>query len=308
MTNIKGKAICIGKFEALHLGHLELINATQKYAQNHNLQAAIMSFSPNPIQVLHNQDYKPLFSEAERKFQLAKMFDNLDYIQYSFDKNLINLSPQEFCQILKNELNCKTLIAGESIHIGKNRSGTAEVLQKLGMTVIAITNLKHGSGEKISTSQIRKFLYEGQLQEVNRLLGRPFMIMGRVQKGRQLGRTIGFPTANVHPAKDKLLPPDGVYACKIIVNDAKHKGIANIGKNPTIASGQSRRVEAHIFNFDADIYDEEVIVELHSFIRPERNFGGLEELKAQIAVDADSVRFYDYEEAAMPYYAPHSTM
>jgi len=313
-------AITIGKFEALHPGHMRLIEATIEYAKLFNNAAkippikldsftgkldsstgpassphasAVLSFTPHPAQVLSDPKYTPLFSSREQAFLLSQ--HPIDYwIPYPFTQQTANLTPKAFCQLLQTQFNCKALLIGESFRFGHNRTGTPETLhtlgKELGITVITIPHSQSEDEQKISTSQIRAHLTEGRIPEANKLLGRPFSIMGTVQKGRQLGRTIGFPTANIHPADDKFLPPDGVYAAKITVNGQKKSGITNIGTNPTIVSGQTRKVETHIFDFDADIYGEEIIVELYDFIRPERTFSGIEELGQQIIADAREAR------------------
>jgi len=294
-----GTVITIGKFEALHQGHSHLIEKTIKYAQARNdtcyrsLASAVLSFAPHPTQVLSDPKYKPLFSHEEQAF-LLNQYDIDYWIPYPFDQNLAQLSPKAFCQRLQKQFNCKALFIGEGFRFGRNREGTAEKLhnlgQALGIEIITIPYRRLDNQTKISTSQIRAYLAKGQIQASNKLLSRPFLILGTVQKGRQLGRTIGFPTANVHPADNKFLPPDGVYASKIIIGEEKKTGITNIGTNPTVADKQSRKVETHIFDFDSDIYGEKIIVELHTFIRPERTFDGIESLGQQIAADTLEAR------------------
>ena len=322
-------AITVGKFEALHLGHIRLIEATVEYARSKNLAHAeeftlseefapfkefalskefthpkefapsknlaptVLSFTPHPAQVLSDKKYDPLFSSREQALLLAEY--GIDYwIPYPFDKSVAQLTPKAFCQLLQTQFHCKALLVGEGFRFGYNREGTPQTLytlgQQLGIEVITIPHSQFENEEKISTSQIRTYLAEGRIREANKLLGRPFLIIGTVLKGRQLGRTIGFPTANIHPADDKFLPPDGVYAAKITIKGQKKAGVTNIGINPTIISGQTRKVETHIFDFDTDIYGEEVLVELYAFIRPERTFSGIEELGKQIAADAREAR------------------
>jgi len=292
-------AITIGKFEALHQGHSQLIKSTLAYAKSysnfnaHSLASAVLSFVPHPAQVLSDREYKPLFTEEEQAFLLRKY--GIDYwILYPFDKNTAQLTPKAFCQLLQTHFDCKALLVGEDFHFGRNREGNPEALriigQALGIDIVTIPYHRIDGEEKVSTSQIRDYLSKGQVKEANELLGRPFLIMGTIQKGRQLGRTIGFPTANIQPASHKFLPPDGVYATKIIIGEIKKSGVTNIGTNPTVADGQRRRVETHIFDFDGDIYGKEIIVELFALIRPERTFSGIEALKRQIAADALEAR------------------
>jgi len=271
-------AITIGKFEALHRGHALLIEETVKQ----DLASAVISFCPS--QVL-SKPYKPLFSAEEQAFLLEAF--GVDYwLPLPFDKELSELSPKEFCWLLQEQMCCRALIVGENFRFGHNREGSPALMQEFGIKTIILPHLCTESGQKISSSQIRDHLAKGQIAEANELLGRPFIIMGTVQKGRQLGRTIGFPTANVHPSTDKFLPPDGVYASWINISGQRKLGVTNIGTNPTVTDEQTRKVETNIFDFDEDIYGEKVVVELCSFIRPEQMFSGVAELKRQIAEDA----------------------
>ncbi|MCL2398423.1 MAG: hypothetical protein FWC91_01600, partial [Defluviitaleaceae bacterium] len=247
-SNIK-TAITVGKFEALHQGHYDLIKATINYANNNSLCPAVLSFVPNPVQVLHDKNYKPLLTTKE-SYYLLETTKVSYWIKYPFDENTSRMSPKDFCQLLKSQFNCKALLVGEGFRFGYNQAGTQSILQdlgrELGIEIITIPTTQL-DGEKISTSKIRTRLARGEIQEANRLSGSPFTIHGVVEMGRQLGRTIGFPTANIYPHNDKFLPPDGVYASKVFVwNRAFYPlgiGVTSIGTNPTIAKGQSRRVE-----------------------------------------------------------------
>ncbi|MCL2420258.1 MAG: riboflavin biosynthesis protein RibF [Defluviitaleaceae bacterium] len=278
-----GTAITIGKFEALHQGHSQLIKSTIEYAKNyeknhvqsHALSSVVLSFAPHPTQVLSDPNYKPLFTPQEQAFTLSQY--GLDYwIPYPFDKSTAQLTPKSFCQRLQAQFNCKALLVGEGFRFGRNREGTPEILhaigQEIGIDIVTIpfyhADEKDQNEAKISTSQIRDHLSKGQIKKANQLLGRPFFIMGTVQKGRQLGRTIGFPTANMHPAEGKFLPPDGVYAAKIQIGDFEKLGITHIEINPTVADEKSHKIKTHIFDFTEDVYGQEIIVELHDFIRP----------------------------------------
>lgn len=295
-------SITVGKFEGLHQGHCSLIKAAIDHAQNNKLRSAMLSFVPHPMQVLHDKDYKPLFTANERDY-LIEMTD-IDYrINFPFDEYVAKMSPRDFCEMLKNQFNCKALLVGEDFRFGHNQAGTQLILQnlgrELGIEIITIPNARQ-NGAKISTSRIRMHLAKAEIQEANKLSGKPFFILGTVEKGRQLGRTIGFPTANIYPHPNKLLPPNGVYASKVLTLHQKDSfkmltalgiGVTSIGTNPTIAICQNHRVETHIFNFNNDIYEKDIIVELHAFIRPERTFKGLEELKQQIAKDAREAHY-----------------
>jgi len=280
-------AITVGKFEALHKGHMYLINETKKYAQANGLASAVMSFTePHPIQVLIDPSYKPLLTIREQGLLLEGVVDK--WIPYPFDIDFAKMLPEDFCMLLKSRFNCQALVVGENFRFGNNRQGTAQSLRDIGMDVIEIPHFEM-DGEKVSTSQIRSYLLEGELKKANNLLGRCFSLVGEVKKGRQLGRTIGFPTANIHPPITKLLPPDGVYASNVKFGDMEKKSITNIGTNPTVSGDGMRKVESHILDFDGDIYDQEIVVELCRFIRAEHKFSGIRELKRQISEDVRAV-------------------
>jgi len=276
-------AITIGKFEALHLGHAHLINTTIEYANKNGLASAVMSFTnPHPAQVLFAPEYKPLLTLKEQAYLLENRVDL--WIPYSFSKSLAQMEAKEFCEMLQDKYSCDTLVVGENFRFGHNRQGTAESLQAFGMNVVVVPHLQF-ENEKVSTSQIREYLLDGKLDEANKLLGYHFPIIGTVAEGRKLGRTIGFPTANINLAEDKLLPPNGVYASKIKIQGIEKLGITNIGINPTVTTEGVRKAESYIFDFDEDIYGEELVVQLCHFIRPEQSFSGIDELKTQISID-----------------------
>lgn len=285
-------AIAIGKFEALHKGHGILIESTVEYARSCGLSAVLMNFEPHPAKILFDKDYKPLYTRAEQGLLLDK-YDIDHWIHFPFDRSLTEMPAGDFCRLLIDRYNCRALLAGEGFRFGRGREGTIELVRSIGLEAgleaVTIPDIRL-DGEKISTSRIREHLANGRVKEANNLLGRNFFIMGKVQKGRQLGRTIGFPTANIHPGADKFLPPDGVYAATVIIGDISKAGVTNIGTNPTVADGQIRKVETNIFGFDGDIYGQDIVVELRDFIRPERVFKGVDELKRQIAEDASRVR------------------
>lgn len=286
-------AITVGKFEALHLGHAHLINATAEYAKKNGLASAVMSFTnPHPAQVLFDSEYKPLLTTKEQSFLLKNWVDL--WIPHPFSESFAQISAKKFCEILQNHYNCKALIVGENFRFGYKRQGTAESLQALGINVSIVPHLQLDS-QKISTSQIRMHLINGDLDKTNKLLGFNFPIIGTVAQGRKLGRTIGFPTANINLTEDKLLPPNGVYASKIKIlsNNTEYLGLTNIGVNPTVSEEKVYKAESYIFNFNDDIYGKEILVQLHKFIRPEQSFANLDELRMQIDEDVKcATQFY----------------
>ena len=244
-------AVTIGKFEALHLGHSHLINKTVEYAKEHNLASAVLSFVPHPIQILADKNYKTMLSAEEQAFLLEKY--GVDYwIPFPFDRDLAQMPPTEFCQMLKEQMNCKALLVGEGFHFGCNRTGTQATLQNLGkelnIDIITVPTLhlndNVSGGGKISTSQIREYLTKGQIHEVNKLVGRPFLIMGKINRSES-----GY---KVYPAGDKLMPPDGEYSTPT--------GTVEVNTYCDDSGFKLRTVEVQ--ELDANIWDETLIVEL----------------------------------------------
>ena len=206
-----------------------------------------------------------------------------------FNQALAELSPQDFVEIiLIDGLQAKRISVGSDFHFGKGRTGNAqnltEIAGKHNIPVVQVP-LKHEQGERISSSHIREALTAGKPSVAAKLLGRAYTLTGRVVEGKQLGRTIGFPTANLHIPVKKYLPRKGVYSVRVYGADAEPiKGVMNIGNRPTV-EGQTLSVEVHLLNWGGDLYGKVLTVSLEQFIRPEQKFGSLDQLKSQIEQD-----------------------
>lgn len=285
--------LTIGKFEGLHLGHQALIQKTVHHANLLGISSAIMIFSPHPNIYFGDTGYKPLFTADEHAHILDSMGINHAFA-YPFDEKLTNLLPKDFCNIIFTDFKAKMVIVGENFRFGKNRIGDIAFLKSeaasYNANIQALPDIT-ANETKISTSQIRNFLANTKLKEACLQLGFPFFIMGTIAKGKQLGRTIGFPTLNIYPPEDKFLPLDGVYATHTTINGIKYRSITNIGLRPTVDSTTKiRSVETHLLNYNGNgLYDKHCKVELLKFIRPEYRFNSLDELKAQIEKDIRSV-------------------
>ncbi|MEO1791987.1 MAG: riboflavin biosynthesis protein RibF, partial [Cyanobacteria bacterium J06629_19] len=215
-------------------------------------------------------------------------------VMLPFNKALAELTPQEFVErILLDGLNAQRISVGSDFHFGKGRSGNAQKLMEIaaarGVAVVQVP-LKHEEGDRISSSRIRAALQAGEPTVATQLLGRPYTLTGRVVQGKQLGRTIGFPTANLQLPVKKFLPCTGVYSVRIygaLNAEAKPlKGVMNIGHRPTV-NGQTLSIEVHILNWAGDLYGQMLTVSLERFVRPEQKFDSLDALKSQIAKDRD---------------------
>ena len=302
--------LAVGKFESLHLGHQALLKNLEIVAKKEDLPIAIMSFDPHPYIALSDTNYKPMFMLDEwihlYNYQLGLL--EMFLLQQKFDVEFATLSPEIFCEKLFQK--AKIIAVGENFRFGHKREGTVKLLCELATHYnckVIVTNNLHFSAiennlEIISTSHIRKLLIAGQMQEAKQLLGFPFFALGTIIKGKQIGRTIGFPTANIYPCEKKFLPQDGVYSTNITIYKETEKpisylGITNIGTRPTVCESKVRSVETHILEFKQgqaiyqnELYGQIAKVEFIRFIRPERRFESLIELKEQITKDIQTVK------------------
>lgn len=252
--------------------------------------ATVVTFSPHP-QAYFSGIAKPLLTPVEEKaHQLSELgLDQL--VVLPFDQAIAALSPEEFVEkVLVNGLQARRISVGSDFRFGKGRSGDARGLKKIaakyGIPVILVP-LKEKEGDRISSSRIREALLAGKPPEAAQLLGRPYTLTGSVVKGKQLGRTIGFPTANLQVPEEKFLPRTGVYSVWVHLHSHRPaKGIMNIGNRPTV-NGQALSVEVHLFDWSADLYGQTLSVSLDRFIRTEQKFESIEALKAQIVKDCE---------------------
>jgi len=302
--------LTIGKFESIHLGHRALLTEVVTEAHKLGLQSAAMVFTPHPYIFFGDSNYAPMFTESERN-ELIERIGISTILSPSFDEKFVKMLAEEFCKMLFVQYNAKVVIVGEDYRFGKERAGNVERLkqeaQKYGANVKVMPAVHGLKDAEISTSNIRKLLTEGNMADANRQLGFSFFISGVVTHGKQLGRTIGFPTLNIYPDSNKLLPPDGVYSTQTTVNGTVYNSITNIGLRPTVEDDTKkvRSVETHLFEYSGnEIYGAHVKIELLDFIRPERKFSSLDELKTQIAKDSNYAS--DISKSTIPSLKPFS--
>ncbi|MGK7945386.1 MAG: bifunctional riboflavin kinase/FAD synthetase [Microcystaceae cyanobacterium] len=287
-------AIALGNFDGLHLGHQEVLRPILT-TPNTSIDPTVVTFDPHPQEYFSGESRQLLTPFAEK----ADILDQLGIKQWvllPFNQNLATLSPEQFFQaILVAQLQAKQISVGQDFCFGYQRKGDTRKLEELGQLFgvdVHITPLKLEKGSvRISSSLIRQALAKGDLTQANQMLGRNYRLLGKVVKGQQLGRKIGFPTANLDIAKDKLLPRYGVYGARVKVeNDTNIMlGAVNIGQRPTV-NGLFPTVEVHILDWQGDLYEQKLTVSLDRFIRPEQKFSGIEALKEQIKEDCDRIR------------------
>jgi riboflavin kinase / FMN adenylyltransferase len=288
---IKNPVVTIGSFDGVHLAHQKIIEQVKQIAQSTDGQSVIITFYPHPRTVLPNADgldLRLLQTLDERLEALEKA--GIDHvIIIPFTAEFSNISSEAFTEkVLVDGLKTKKLVIGYDHRFGKDRTGGFEFLKsneaRFGFEVIEIERQKVDN-QTISSSKIRKALLDGEILVANELLGRNFSMEGIVVKGKQLGRTIGFPTANIRiEEKQKIVPRDGVYVVKATVNNQTYGGMLNIGFRPTVG-GLDRTIETNIFEFNEEIYDQKLKLEIIDFIRFEKKFASIDELKNQLHQD-----------------------
>lgn len=285
--------VTLGNFDGIHRGHKKLIQKVNEICFYNKWTSVVFSFYPHPLSVIReNLGFQTILTQDE-KISVMQQF-NVDYlIQYPFTKEFAEVEADEFVKMIISMTNLKALVIGEDYSFGKGRKGNIELLKKYGeeygFEVITIDKVNL-NGSRVSSTKIRECINEKQFYEASALLDRNYFVTGKVSEGRKIGRTIGYPTANVITTEEKLLPPDGAYVTKTYYQGNLYYSLTNIGTNPTV-NGNERTVETYIFDFDEEIYGEEIKVLFFEWIRDERAFENLEALKRQLNKDKD---FADY--------------
>ena len=284
--------VTIGTFDGVHIGHQTILKRVVSEAKKSDGKSVLITFWPHPRFILNKDaDKLKLLSTFNEKVRMVADL-GVDFIlKIAFTPEFSNLSADEFVQqVLVDKVGTKKLFIGYDHHFGNNREGNIQFLHdhssKYGFEVNEISKqeIDHIG---ISSTKIRNTLESGEIHLANSLLGRSYSISGKVIDGHKKGRTMGFPTANIEiPEAYKLLPADGVYAIKAAVDESCYNGMLNIGYKPTV-DGTKRTIEAHLFNFDADIYGKEITVESVRSLRKEMKFSSLEELKDQLTKDRE---------------------
>lgn len=287
--SLDGSCVSIGTFDGVHLGHQEIIRQLVIKAKQTGLPAIVVTFFPHPDRVLGKKEGRFYLSTPEEK---AEMLANLGVdlvVTHRFDQEVANLSAIEFLTELKRKIAFRVLIVGYDFALGKRREGTVERLAELSskldyeMHVIPPVRI---NGEIVSSSFVRSLLSEGNISKVNKLLGRPFFLSGKVIQGDGRGRSLGIPTANLDILPERAVPLHGVYVCRAIVNQQRYGAVVNVGVRPTFESEPvAPRVEAHLLDFDADLYQETLALEFLDRLRDERRFSSKYALVEQIQQD-----------------------
>lgn len=288
--------VTLGKFDGRHRGHQKLLKRMLKVKEEQGLKTAVFTFDMPPGACVEGRPQKVITTNEERKNNLEKI--GVDYlVEYPFTEETAHMKPEEFVsRILIGQMNARVIVVGTDCSFGYRGAGNAELLEKwkdrYGYQLIVIPK-EQDEHRDISSTYVREELDQGNMEKANELLGEPYAIHGRVVHGNHIGGSVlGFPTANLIPPEEKYLPPFGVYVSRVYLDKAYYGGVTNIGRKPTIKGESPVGVETFIFGINEDIYGKAIEVQLLHFLRPERKFEGLEQLKIQIGKDREQGLLY----------------
>ncbi len=297
-------AVALGNFDGVHRGHQRVFapilqRRSWQPPPSPNAESVadgpiptVVTFVPHPREFFSG-DRRLLLTPLNEKVRVLDQLGMKQLMLLPFDHNLAHLSPHDFVkQILIDGLQAQYISVGQDFCFGRDRKGTTDDLRAIASSYgakVTIVPLYTDGGDRISSSAIRRALADGNVDKVNHLLGRPYGLNGTVIRGQQLGRTIGFPTANLDVTDQKLLPRQGVYAVWVEVEGSRQPGVMNIGQRPTVG-GVQQTIEVHLLDWTGDLYGRSLTVELCNFLRPEQKFDSLDALKQQIHIDCDRAR------------------
>ena len=286
-------SLALGVFDGLHLGHQAVMAKAVARAKASGGMAGVLTFEPHPIQVLAPERApRRLLASLSHKIHLLEDLGLDLLVVVEFDRAFAAQEPEVFLEMLGKAPDLHSLAMGGDWRFGKARRGDSALLQSFGEehgVLIDSVEAVMMSGERISSTRIRQALRDGNLSAAEEMLGRPYSVMGTVLEGKKLGRTIGFPTANIVPRSEQL-PPDGVWVVEARWEQDWYPAVANLGRRPTIGAAEDRILEVHLFDWEGDLYGRELEVRFRSLLREEKKFDGLEALKQQIGKDAEAAR------------------
>jgi riboflavin kinase/FMN adenylyltransferase len=289
-VRLKNAVVTIGTFDGVHIGHRKIISGIKELANSTGGETVLLTFFPHPRMILHPEDESiKMINTINEKAELLERLGVDHLIITPFSRDFSNQSAEGYIRdVLVNQIGTKKIVIGYDHRFGKDRQGGLEDLQRLGpvygFDVIEIPE-QDINEVAISSTRIRAALLSSEIELANTFLGYPFFITGTVIRGDQIGRQIGYPTANiVIKERYKLIPADGIFAVKVKIAGTFYKGMAYIGSRPTI-NGLTRNIEVNIFDFDQDIYNQQICMEFYNFVRGDVKFASLDELKVQLAKD-----------------------
>ena len=286
--------LAIGVFDGVHLGHQAVISTATRHAGSADGAPLVVTFDPHPVKVLRPHNAPHLLTATQHKIALIRDLGVEHLLVINFDKKFAATSPEKFVEeLLAHSKPLREVCVGHEWSFGKDRRGNLDLLKRLGaqfdFNVVGIPPVLV-SGEVVSSTAIRQAVEKGDFPKAAEMLGREYTILGMVTRGDNLGKKIGFPTANLS-AHSEQFPPNGVYLAKAWIRGVSYHGVINLGYRPTVSSGKSERVlEIHLLDFNRDIYGEDVEVQFVSYLRPEKKFDNVDALARQIALDVQQAR------------------
>lgn len=293
MTAVQS-SIALGFFDGVHTAHRAIIETAVRKAEMRGLRPVVLTFDKAPSEVLFGSA-PPYITTLEEKERLINALGAQMCLMHT-NRSLLSMSAEEFAEkILVQKYNAAEVTCGFNYRFGSEGCGDTQLLTKLGKRFgfnVTVVGERISGGETVSSSRIRTLISSGRIEEANMLLGRSFSISGTVEHGKRLGRTIGFPTANVYPQSGALLPMSGVYETVVEINGERLSAITNTGTNPTVGK-ETLRTETYIPSAEVDLYGKRITVEFVRFIRPEKKFSDLEALKRQIREDLNGIAAFN---------------
>ncbi len=285
-------ALTIGVFDGVHLGHQFLMERLNEKAARDGLLSGVVTFDRHPRLVLSPEARLTYLTSLQERIRLLEGLGVGFVVTLSFTKELSQIGDREFIAMLQRHLRMRELVIGSDFALGRGRGGDAHALKALGQQLdftVDVVPPRVWQGQTVSSTAIRQALSQGDMIKVSRLLGRRFRVAGQVTRGDERGKTLGFPTANLIPEPEQALPPDGVYATRAFLSETVYQSVTNIGIRPTFGGGL-RLIEAHLLDFEGQLYGRELQIELVERLRGEAKFSSAEELKAQMARDVEQAR------------------
>ena len=280
-------AAALGKFDGIHIGHRRLLEEIIEHKKE-GLAACVFTFDPAPAVLFGGSDGRELTTREEKRLLFERMGVDI-LIEFPLTIETAAMEPEVFAEeVLAERMQVEFLAAGSDLSFGNKGRGDAALLQRLGPELgfsVKIIDKVCLEGRQVSSTCVREQVEAGNMELVERLLGMPYMVAEEVVTGNRLGRTIGFPTVNVLPGKNKLLPPNGVYFSEVRCRGQLYRAISNVGYKPTVTKERVMGVESYLYDFDQEIYGEPIEVYLLAFRRPERQFENVEALKTQLKED-----------------------
>jgi riboflavin kinase/FMN adenylyltransferase len=290
--------VAIGKFDGVHIGHQSLLMEISQYAKNHaneGFKSVVFTFDPAP-ETFFGGDGRVLTTPAEKRILFERKGVDI-LIEYPFDKKTADTEPLDFLSdLIVGRIGAVMMAAGSDLSFGKKGLGNADLLRSYGeengifVRIIDKLTVSLDKEYEVSSTLIRQMISEAKMEEAEELLGIPYFVFGKVVHGNHMGHSLGFPTVNLVPDEDKLLPPNGVYTSDVIIDGHMYSGLTNIGTKPTVSDHEVRGAETYIYDFDGDVYGRDAEIYLKHFCRPETRFESLDALKERLAADIEQYR------------------